>query len=82
MIDWADAGLFWFSHDPSLCGRVSPDFTTTMSLWLKWNNLPVKARYYIGVSTFVFALIGDYVTSRINEEVVTRKEILDEMKES
>lgn len=53
-----------------------------MSLWQKWNNLPVRARYYIGGSTFLFALIGDYVTSRINEEVVTRKEILDEMKES
>lgn len=50
-----------------------------MNLWQKWNSLPVKARYYIGGSTFVFALIGDYVTSRIKEEVVTRKEILQDL---
>lgn len=59
-----------------------PDFLFIMTLWQKWNSLPVKARYYIGGSTFVFALIGDYVTSRINEEVVTRKEILGDMKDS
>lgn len=50
-----------------------------MSLWQKWNSLPVKARYYIGGSTFVFALVGDYVTSRVNDEVVARKETLEEL---
>lgn len=50
-----------------------------MGLWQKWNSLPVKARYYIGGSTFVFALIGDYVTSRVNDEVVSRKEIMGEL---
>ncbi|KAM3119130.1 hypothetical protein RJF_2726 [Candidozyma auris] len=46
-----------------------------MNLWQKWMSLPVKARYYIAGSTFVFALVGDYVTSRINEEVVARKKL-------
>lgn len=50
-----------------------------MNLWQKWNSLPVKARYYIGASTFVFALVGDYVTSRVNDEVVSRKKILTEL---
>lgn len=50
-------------------------YTCTMNLWQKWMSLPVKARYYIAGSTFVFALVGDYVTSRINEEVVARKKL-------
>ena len=53
--------------------------STPMNLWQKWNSLPVKARYYIGASTFVFALVGDYVTSRVNDEVVSRKKILTEL---
>lgn len=48
-----------------------------MGLLAKWNSLPVKARYYIGGSTFVFALVGDYVTTKVNEEVVARKEALE-----
>lgn len=39
----------------------------------------MKARYYIGGSTFLFALVGDYVTSRVNDEVVERKKIVDEL---
>lgn len=50
-----------------------------MGLWSKWNSLPVKARYYIGGSTFVFALIGDYVTGRINDEVVAREKTMKEL---
>jgi hypothetical protein len=53
-----------------------------MGLWAKWNSLPVKARYYIGGSTFVVALVGDYLTSKINDEVVSRKEILSTVDES
>lgn len=41
--------------------------------------MPVKARYYIGGSTFVFALVGDYVTGRVNDEVTARKAVLEEM---
>lgn len=52
----------------------------TMSLWQRWNSLPLKARYYIGGSTFIFALIGDYVTSRVNDEVTARKEVIDDLK--
>lgn len=51
-----------------------------MSLWQKWMQLPVKARYYIGGSTFVVALVGDHLTSKINEEVVTRKELEKDIK--
>ena len=51
-----------------------------MSLWQRWNSLPLKARYYIGGSTFIFALIGDYVTSRVNDEVTARKEVIDDLK--
>lgn len=50
-----------------------------MGLWQKWMSLPVKARYYIGGSTMVFALVGDYVTSRVNDEVVARKEVMKEV---
>lgn len=51
-----------------------------MSLWQRWNSLPVKARYYIGASTFMFALLGDYVTGRVNDEVVARQKIVDEVR--
>lgn len=55
-----------------------------MGLFAKWNSLPVKVRYYIGGSTFVFALIGDYVTGRVNEEVkqreIAKNKLLTEMK--
>lgn len=47
-----------------------------MGLFAKWNALPVKARYYIGGSTFVFALVGDYITTKVNSEVTAREEIL------
>lgn len=50
-----------------------------MGLWAKWKSLPLKARYYIGGSTFVFALVGDYVTSRINEEVTAREAVRKEI---
>lgn len=53
-----------------------------MGLWQKWNSLPVKARYYIGGSTFVAALLGDYVTSRVNEEVVGRREIVSDLEKA
>jgi hypothetical protein len=51
-----------------------------MNLWQKWNSLPVKARYYIGASTFMFALLGDYVTGRVNDEVVARQRIVDKVR--
>lgn len=50
-----------------------------MNLWAKWNSLPLKARYYIGGSTFVFALVGDYITSRVNDEVHARDKVIDEL---
>lgn len=50
-----------------------------MSLYQKWMNLPVKARYYIAGSTFVFALIGDYVTLRVNDEVKARLDVMGEL---
>lgn len=50
-----------------------------MGLFARWNALPVKARYYIGGLTFVFALVGDYVTSRINDEVKDREKIVREI---
>lgn len=52
-----------------------------MGLFAKWNALPVKARYYIGGSTFIFALVGDYVTTQINDEVVARKKTLEGLQE-
>lgn len=53
-----------------------------MGLLAKWNSLPVKARYYIGGSTFVFALVGDYVSTRIFEEVQRRKEMTEKTERS
>lgn len=50
-----------------------------MGLFARWNALPAKARYYIGGSTFVFAVVGDYVTSRVNEEAVARKDKVAEL---
>lgn len=50
-----------------------------MGLLAKWNSLPIKARYYIGISTFIFAVVGDYATSRINEEVREREKIVKEL---
>ncbi|CAG86193.2 DEHA2C10076p [Debaryomyces hansenii CBS767] len=44
-----------------------------MGFFAKWNSLPVRVRYYIGGSTFAFALIGDYVTGRVNDEVKQRE---------
>lgn len=52
-----------------------------MGLFARWNALPVKARYYIGGSTFVFALVGDYVTTKLNEEVVARKDVMQKIEE-
>ncbi|PSK33711.1 hypothetical protein C7M61_005264 [Candidozyma pseudohaemuli] len=46
-----------------------------MNLWQRWMALPKKARLYIAGLTFVFALVGDHVTSRVNEEVHARKEL-------
>lgn len=46
-----------------------------MGLYARWMALPLKVRYYVGFSTIGFALLGDYVTSRINDEVQARKEI-------
>lgn len=45
-----------------------------MNLYSKWMALPFKARMYIGGSTFVAALAGDYITGKLNEEVSARKE--------
>jgi len=50
-----------------------------MGLFAQWKALPLKARYYIGGSTFVFALLGDYITSKVNSEVVAREEILSNL---
>ncbi|CUM54253.1 unnamed protein product [Debaryomyces tyrocola] len=52
-----------------------------MGFLAKWNSLPIKVRYYIGGSTFVFALIGDYVTGRVNDEVKQREIALNELQE-
>ncbi|KAM9932011.1 hypothetical protein OXX80_008343 [Metschnikowia pulcherrima] len=52
-----------------------------MGLWQKWTSLPVKIRYYIGGSTMIFALIGDYATTQINEEIVNRKKIMEEIED-
>ncbi len=41
-------------------------------------SLPVKVRFYIGVSTMGVALLGDYITTRLATEVEARKE-LDEL---
>ncbi|KAG4408689.1 MAG: hypothetical protein M5F18_07590 [Asgard group archaeon] len=49
-----------------------------MSLYAKWMSLPVKVRFYIGVSTMGVALLGDYITTRLATEVEARKE-LDEL---
>ena len=54
---------------------ISLNITATMGLYARWMALPSKVRYYVGFSTIGFALIGDYVTSRINDEVQARKEI-------
>ncbi|CAD1809734.1 unnamed protein product [Candida parapsilosis] len=50
-----------------------------MGLYQKWMSLPVKARYYVGFSTIVMAVIGDYVTTRINDEVKARDSIIAQM---
>lgn len=39
----------------------------------------MKARYYVGFSTIVMAVIGDYVTTRINDEVKARDSIIAQM---
>lgn len=52
-----------------------------MGLWQKWTSLPVKIRYYIGGSTMIFALIGDYATTQINEEIGNRKKIMEEIED-
>lgn len=54
---------------------ISLNITATMGLYARWMALPSKVRYYVGFSTIGFALVGDYVTSRINDEVQARKEI-------
>ena len=46
-----------------------------MGLFSRWNSLPVNVRYYVAGSTFVFALVGDFVATRLNEEVVARREM-------
>lgn len=46
-----------------------------MGIYERWMNLPVKARLYIGVSTFVVAFTADYVLGRLETEAKTRKEI-------
>lgn len=51
-----------------------------MNLWQRWMALPKKARLYIAGLTFVFALVGDHVTSRVNEEVQARKEVEESLK--
>lgn len=46
-----------------------------MGLYDRWMNLPVKARLYIGVSTFVVAFTADYVLGKLETETQARKEI-------
>lgn len=50
-----------------------------LNLWTRWTSLPVKARYYIGASTFVFALAGEYITSKVNDEVHARDQVIEEI---
>ena len=52
-----------------------------MGFFAKWNSLPVRVRNYIGRSTFAFALIGDYVTGRVNDEVKQREIALNKLQE-
>ncbi|KAK6464754.1 hypothetical protein DFJ63DRAFT_334299 [Scheffersomyces coipomensis] len=52
-----------------------------MGLWARWNALPVTARYYVGFSFLIFAGIGEYVTSRVDQEVDNRKKILKELQQ-
>lgn len=47
-----------------------------MGLWERWNALPRKVRLYVGCSTFVFALVSDYVLMKIAKEQGLRKEIM------
>lgn len=51
-----------------------------MGLYQKWMSLPVKVRYYIGFSTMACAVIGDYVSTKLNEEVQARDSIVAQMK--
>ncbi|KAL6450559.1 hypothetical protein SBY92_000804 [Candida maltosa Xu316] len=44
-----------------------------MGLYARWMALPKKVRLYIGFSTMGVALLGDYVTTRINDEIQARK---------
>lgn len=50
-----------------------------MNLYQRWMALPYKARLYIGGLTFLFALLGDYVTSKVNEEVQGQKKAREEL---
>lgn len=56
-------------------------YLTIMNLLQKWMSLPSKARYYIAGSTFVFALVGEYVTTKVNEEAVAQKQIMTELRD-
>lgn len=51
-----------------------------MSLLARWKALPLKARYYVGGLTFAFALLGDYITGRLDKEVAARKDITDTLR--
>lgn len=66
----------------STCCKTTKPFITKqrsiMSLYAKWMSLPVKVRFYIGVSTMGVALLGGYITTRLATEVEARKE-LDEL---
>ncbi|EGV61768.1 hypothetical protein CANTEDRAFT_109454 [Yamadazyma tenuis ATCC 10573] len=50
-----------------------------MSLYQRWMNLPLKARIYIGGSTFFAALAADYVLGSLETEVEARKQIEKEL---
>lgn len=51
----------------------------SMSFLQKWMTLPAKVRYYVAGLTFVLALVGEYVTIKVNEEAVAQKKILTDL---
>lgn len=53
-----------------------------MNLYQKWMSLPAKVRIYVAGSTFVFALLGDHIATKVNEEVQGQKAIEEELKKS
>lgn len=44
-----------------------------MLLYKQWMSLPLKARYYIGFSTMIFAGTADYMLSKYEEVALPEK---------